>query len=60
MQPTSVIDASALLAYLQAEPGVAAVANVLTPGRYIAAAEEKDIPFERADGGGVGEVGRTV
>jgi PIN domain nuclease of toxin-antitoxin system len=54
------IEASALLAYLQAESGVAVVANVLTPGRYVVAAEEDDVPFEKADGRVVGEVGETV
>jgi ribonuclease VapC len=32
VQPTAILDASALLAYLQGEPGAAVVANVLTQG----------------------------
>ncbi|MCX5963037.1 MAG: type II toxin-antitoxin system VapC family toxin [Cyanobacteria bacterium] len=35
MQPTSILDASALLAYLQGEPGAAVVANALTQGSLI-------------------------
>lgn len=32
MQPTAILDASALLAYLQGEPGAAVVANALAQG----------------------------
>jgi ribonuclease VapC len=35
VQPTSILDASALLAYLQGEPGAAVVANALTQGSLI-------------------------
>jgi ribonuclease VapC len=37
VQPTSILDASALLAYLQGEPGAAVVANALTQGSLISA-----------------------
>jgi ribonuclease VapC len=35
VQPTSILDASALLAYLQGEPGAAVVATALTQGSLI-------------------------
>ncbi len=35
MQPTAILDVSALLAYLQGEPGAAVVANALTQGSLI-------------------------
>ncbi|MFM2432784.1 MAG: hypothetical protein RLZZ511_3998 [Cyanobacteriota bacterium] len=35
MQPTAILDASALLAYLQGEPGDAVVANALAKGSLI-------------------------
>jgi ribonuclease VapC len=37
VQPTSILDASALLAYLQGEPGAAVVANALAQGSLISA-----------------------
>ncbi len=37
MQPTSILDASALLAYLQGESGASVVANALTQGSLISA-----------------------
>lgn len=37
MLPTSILDASALLAYLQGEPGATVVANALTQGSIISA-----------------------
>jgi len=54
------IEASALLAYLQAESGVVVVVNALTPEQYVAADEDDDVPFEEVDGRVVGEVGGTV
>lgn len=37
MKPTSILDASALLAYLQGESGAAVVANALAQGSFISA-----------------------